>query len=98
MSLKDSPITAMAIFNDTPGQKKYFRGDRYEKENFNMMVYNLRKMFLKMGMDKIKELQIFDNRRMASEDRVILHYAGGIVLRNDLETYLGKDYNPKQKL
>ena len=95
MSLKDCPITAVAIFNDTPTVKKYFRGDRYEKENHSIMVYNLRKMFLKMGMEKVKEVQIFDNRRMASEDRVILHYANGVVIRNDLENYLGKDFNPK---
>ncbi|MFY9307807.1 MAG: hypothetical protein WAQ28_02040 [Bacteroidia bacterium] len=95
MSLKDCPITAVAIFHDTPGAKKYFRGDRYEKENHNMMVYNLRKMFLKMGLEKIKELQIFDNTKMTFEDRVILHCVDGIVIRNDLETYLGKDYNPK---
>lgn len=93
MSLKDCLITATVIFTD--GNKRYFRGDRFEKEDKKLMVYNLRKMLLKFEMSKIKVIQMYDNEKMASEDRMILHYEQGVMLRNNLVNYLGADYNPK---
>ena len=94
MSLKDCLVTATVVFMD--GNKRYFRGDKFEKENKKLMVYNLRKMLLKFEMSKIKVIQIFDNEIMASEDRMILHFDQGVMLRNNLANYLGADYNPKQ--
>lgn len=91
MSSKKCPITAKVIFKD--GNKVIFKGDRYEKENCNIMVYNLRKMLLKK-MSKIKSIQMYDNRIMEG-DRIILEVQNEICLKNDLKSYLGESYNPK---
>lgn len=91
MSLKDCPITATVVFTDK--NKRYFRGDRFEKEDKNLMVYNLRKMLLKFEIKRIYEIQMFDNTILS--DKIILHYCDGVMLKNDLINYLGATYNPK---
>ncbi len=93
MSIKQSPIVAKVIFTD--GNLRFFDGSRYEKEVINLMVYHLRKMILGFFHEgKIKEIQMFDNTKLS--DRIILEFKDGVMLRNDLASYLGKDYNPKK--
>jgi hypothetical protein len=91
MSLKDSPIVAVIIFKD--GNRRHFYGDKYEKENCNVMVYLLRKMALKMLQD-IKGIQMYDNR-ILDGDRLIFEYQQGVTLKNNLKNYLGENYDPK---
>ena len=93
MSIKQSPIVAKVIFMD--GNRRFFDGTRFEKEVVNLMVYHLRKMLLGyFDAGKIKEIQMFDNTKLS--DRIILEYKDGVMLRNDLASYLGNDYNPKK--
>lgn len=91
MSSKECPIVAKVIFKD--GNRVIFKGDRYEKENCNVMVYNLRKMLLGM-MPRIKSIQMFDNR-ILNGDRIILEFQNGYCLKNNLKSYLGEQYDPK---
>jgi hypothetical protein len=91
MSIKQSPIVAKVIFKD--GNRRFFAGTRFEKELINVMVYHIRKMLLSFFNEgKIREIQIFDNTKMG--DRLIFEYKHETVLKNDLASYLGNDYNP----
>lgn len=93
MDIKQSPIVAKVIFTD--GNTRFFSGTRYEKEVVNVMVYHLRKMLLGFfHAEKIREAQIYDNTKM--NDRIIFEFKHGAVLRNDLASYLGNDYNPQK--
>lgn len=91
--MRNAPIVAKVIFKD--GNRRFFDGSRYEKEELGAMVYKLRNMLINFHRaGKIKEVQMYDNTR--TDDRLILEYKDGIMLRNDLASYLGKDYNAKQ--
>lgn len=89
---KKSPVVAKVIFTD--GNTRYFSGNFYEKEDINIMVYNLRKMLLTFFHNKkINAAQIFDNTLI--DNRIIFEYKHDTVLTNNLASYLGQNYNPK---
>jgi lipopolysaccharide/colanic/teichoic acid biosynthesis glycosyltransferase len=91
MSSKECPIVAKVLFSD--GNTVFFKGDRYVKDgDCNLMVYKLRTMLIKL-YPKTKSIQMFDNRIMTG-DRIIFEYQNGIMLKNDLKSYLGENYNP----
>lgn len=93
MSIKNAPIVAEIIFMD--GNLRFFDGSRYEKESKKLMVYHLRKMMLRyFHSGVIKEIRMFDNTKLS--DRLIFEFIDGAMLRNDLASYLGADYNPKK--
>ena len=71
MSLKECPIVAIIVFKN--GNSRPFRGDRYEKNNKIIMLYNLKKMITK-HWDKIKSVRIFDNTIMPPNDKIIFEY------------------------
>ena len=91
MNSKKSPIVAKVIFKN--GKTVHFQGNRYEKDDCNVMVYKLRIMLLKL-IHKIDVIQMFDNR-ILSGDRMIFEHQYGVNLKNNLKSYLGDGYDPK---
>jgi hypothetical protein len=95
MSVKESPINAKVVFND--GNVRHWAGNRFEKENCNVMVALLRTAILKKWFH-VKEVKIYDNRKENPKERLIFHATkdagGSITFVNDLKNYLGENYNP----
>jgi len=73
-------------------------GDKFIHDgNIPLMVYTLRKMIIK-NMEALTEAKIFDNR-LTPGNRIIFEAylldGSWVTLTNNLATYLGAEYKPK---